>query len=64
MEQQAVRKPYQYQLKPTPVQERELARVRWACRTLYHVAVEQRITAWQRRRVSVSRYQQDSRKPR
>ena len=56
MEQQAVRKTYQYKLKPTPVQERELERVLWACRTLYNVALEQRITAWQRRRVSVLRY--------
>ena len=60
MEQQAVRKTYQYKLKPTPVQERELERVLWACRTLYNVALEQRITAWQRRRVSVSRYQQEA----
>ncbi len=60
MEQQAVRKTYQYKLKPTPVQERELERVLWACRTLYNVALEQRITAWQRRCVSVSRYQQEA----
>ena len=60
MEQQAVRKTYQYKLKPTPVQERALERVLWACRTLYNVALEQRITAWQRRRVSVSRYQQEA----
>ena len=60
MEQQAVRKTYQYKLKPTPVQERELEPVLWACRTLYNVALEQRITAWQRRRVSVSRSQQEA----
>ena len=60
MEQQAVRKTYQYKLTPTPVQERELARVLWACRTLYNVALEHRITAWQRRHVSVSRYQQEA----
>jgi putative transposase len=34
--------------------------VLWTCRTLYNVALEQRITAWQRRRVSVSRYQQEA----
>ena len=55
MEPQAVRKTSQYKLKPTPVQERELERVLWAWRTRYNVAVEHRITAWQRRRVSVSR---------
>jgi putative transposase len=60
MQQQAVRKTYQYKLNPTPAQERELERVLWACRTLYNVALEQRITAWQRRRVSVSRYQQEA----
>jgi putative transposase len=60
MEQQAVRKTDQYNLKPTLVQERELERVLWASRTLYNVALEERSTAWQRRRVSVSRYQQEA----
>jgi putative transposase len=30
------------------------------CRALYNTALEQRITAWQRRHVSVSRYQQEA----
>ncbi len=34
--------------------------VLWRCRTLYNTALEQRITAWQRRRVSVSRYEQEA----
>jgi putative transposase len=59
-EPEAVRNTYQDKLKPTPVQERELARVQWACRTLYNVALEHRITAYQRRRVSVSRYEQEA----
>jgi putative transposase len=60
MEQQTVRKTYQYKLKPTPEQERELERVLWRCRDLYNTALEQRITAYQRRRVSVSRYEQEA----
>ena len=30
------------------------------CRALYNVALEQRITAWQRRHASVSRYEQEA----
>ena len=57
---QTVRKTYKYKLKPTPEQERELGRVLGLCRWLYNTALEQRITAWQRARVSVSRYQQEA----
>jgi putative transposase len=46
-------------LLPTPAQERALENLLWGCRELYNTALEQRITAWQRRRVSVSRYQQE-----
>ncbi len=49
------RKSYKYKLKPTPEQERALELVLWRCRTLYNTALEQRITAWERRHVSVSR---------
>jgi putative transposase len=59
-EERAVRKTSQYKLTPTPAQERDLERVLWACRTRYNVALEQGITAWQRRRVSVSRSQQEA----
>jgi putative transposase len=59
-EQTACRKTYKYKLKPTLEQGRELARVLLRCRQLYNVALEQRITAWQRCRVSVSRYQQEA----
>src|SRR6516162_9238672 len=60
MEQPTVRKTYQYKLKPTPEQERELGRVLGLCRWLYNTALEQRIIAWKRRHISVSRYQQEA----
>ncbi len=60
MEQQTVRKTYKYKLIPTPTQERELGRLLGLCRSLYNTALEQRITAWQRVRVTVSRYQQEA----
>jgi putative transposase len=56
---QTVRKTYKYKLKPTAEQERDLAHVLGLCRVLYNVALEQRIIAWQRVRVSVSRFQQE-----
>jgi putative transposase len=60
MDQQSVRKTYKEKLRPTPAQERALERVLWRCRTLYNVALEQRITAWQRCHVSITRYQQEA----
>jgi putative transposase len=60
MEQQFVRKTFKYKLKPTLEQEWELERVLGYCRQLYNVALEQRITAWQRHRLSVSRYEQEA----
>ncbi len=59
MEKQRLRKAFKYKLKPTHEQERELERVLGLCR-LYNTALEQRITAWQRVRVSVSRFQQEA----
>jgi putative transposase len=59
-EQPTCRKTYKYKLQPTPEQERAMERVLLLCRQLYNVALEQRITAWQRRHVSVSRYQQEA----
>jgi putative transposase len=47
-------------LRPTPAQERALDEIVWRCRTLYNAGLEQRITAWQRRRVSISRYEQEA----
>src|SRR5690348_9786393 len=60
MDQQTVRKTYKYKLNPTADQERDLARVLGWHRYLYNTALEQRITAWQRVRVSVSRFQQEA----
>jgi putative transposase len=59
-EQTTCRKTYKEKLRPTPAQERALERVLWRCRTLYNVALEQRITAWQRCHVSVTRYEQEA----
>jgi putative transposase len=55
-----VRKTFKEKLRPTPQQERELEVVLWRCRTLYNTALEQRVTAWQRCHVSVSRFQQEA----
>ena len=60
MQQPRIRKTYKETLRPTPAQERALEDILWRCRELYTVALEQRITAWQRRRVSVSRYEQEA----
>jgi putative transposase len=56
----ACRKTFKYKLQPTPVQERELERVVMLCRQLYNVALDQRMTAWQRCRVSVTRFEQEA----
>jgi putative transposase len=60
MAEPSVRKTFKYKLHPTPVQERALERVLMLCRRLYNTALEQRIVAWQRRGVSVSRYEQEA----
>jgi putative transposase len=60
MNQQSVRKTFKYKLMPTASQQRELERALRLCRTLYNVALEQRITAWQQCGISVSRYQQEA----
>jgi putative transposase len=54
------RKTYKEKLQPTPQQERALEHVLLRCRTLYNTALEQRITAWQRCHISVTRYQQEA----
>jgi hypothetical protein len=59
-DQTACRKSYKYKLNPTPVQEWELERVLRHCRALYNAALEQRITAWQRGHVSLTRFQQEA----
>jgi len=51
---------YQEKLRPTPAQERMLDDVLWRCHTLYNTALEQRIIAWRRCHVSVSRFEQEA----
>jgi putative transposase len=58
MEQQRVCKTYKYQLMPTPTLVLALELVLWRCRTLYNTALDERKTAWERRRVSVGYFQQ------
>jgi putative transposase len=60
MHEQTVRKPDKEKVRPTPAQQRALEDVIWHCRTLWNTALEQRITAYQRRRVSVSRFEQEA----
>jgi putative transposase len=60
MNETTCRKTYKERLRPTPAQERALEAVLWRCRVLYNIALEQRITAWQRRHVSVSRFEQEA----
>jgi putative transposase len=57
---ETVRKTYKVKLRPPPQQERQLEAVLWRCRVLYNAALEQRITAWQRCHISLSRYEQEA----
>jgi putative transposase len=63
MEQQAVRKTFEYKLKPTPKQERTMAFVVRRCRELYNAALEERRAAWRKRGVSVTEAQQSAQLP-
>jgi putative transposase len=56
----SVRKTYKEKLRPTPAQEQALWEVLWRCRTLYNATLEQRITAYRRCGVSLSRYAQEA----
>ncbi|HET8906813.1 MAG TPA: transposase [Ktedonobacterales bacterium] len=55
-----LRKTFKYKLKPTREQERQLEEVLNQCRRLYNTALEQRITAWRRCHISISRFQQEA----
>src|SRR5215472_14061745 len=57
---ETVRKTYQEKLRSTSAQERELERVLGRCRTLYNAALEQRITLWKQRGVSLTRSAQEA----
>jgi putative transposase len=59
----AGRKAFKYRLCPTPAQEQALETVLWRCRTLYNVALEERKTAWERRHVSLTYYDQANELP-
>ena len=63
MEQQSVRKTYQYKLNPTPEQARALDRTLLLCRHVYNEAVDERREAWRMRGVSVTYYQQKAELP-
>src|SRR6516164_5391558 len=56
----SVRKTDKEKLRLTPHQERQLEAVLWRCRMLYNAGLEQRITAWVRCQVSVSRFEQEA----
>jgi putative transposase len=56
---ETLRTTYQEKLRPTPAQERALERVLWRCRTLYNIALHQRIVLWRQRGLSLMRSQQE-----
>jgi putative transposase len=60
MNEQTVHKTFKYKLNPTPKQARDLGRVLGLRRWLYNTALEQRITAYRRSGISISRYQQEA----
>jgi len=55
-----LRKTFKEKLRPTPVQERQFEAVLWRCRTLYNTALEQRISLYRQRGVSLARYQREA----
>ena len=57
---ETVRKTYKEKLRPTPSQEQALDEVLWRCRTLYNVALEQRMTGWERGQGSAKRFAQEA----
>ena len=63
MSDEGLRKAYKYKLKPTPEQGASLSGVLWRCRTLYNTALEQRITAYRQRGVTLTCYQQQAELP-
>ncbi|HEY1387638.1 MAG TPA: transposase [Ktedonobacterales bacterium] len=60
MPEMCLRKTYKFKLKPTPTQEQMLDDIVWACRRLYNTALEQRITLYRQRGISLSRYVQEA----
>jgi putative transposase len=60
MNETTCRKTFKEKLRPTPAQARALDEVLWRCRDLYNIALEQRITAYQRCHISLSRFEQEA----
>ena len=56
-------KTFKYKLQPTPEQAAQLAGVLRLCRELYNAALQERKEAWEKRRVSVTYYQQKAQLP-
>lgn len=57
---ESLRKTYKYRLKLTTELVRQLETILWHCRRLYNIALEQRITLYRQRGVSLSRYAQEA----
>ena len=53
---QTVRKTFKFKVKPTPEQERMLARTLMLCRHVYNAAIEERREAWRKCGISVNYY--------
>jgi putative transposase len=60
MEHQFMWTTFKEKLRPSPSQVRALDEILSRCRTLYNAALEQRITAYRRCGVSISRFQQEA----
>src|SRR5215469_1485448 len=56
----SLRKTFKEKLRPPPAQEAALDEVLWRCRTLYNTALEQRITLYRQRGITLSRYTQEA----
>jgi putative transposase len=57
---ETVRKTHKEQLRPTAAQARQREEVLWRCRMLSNTALAQRLTAWERCHVSITRSQQEA----
>jgi putative transposase len=60
MDSLTLRKTFNEKLRPTAAQEQALDEILWRCRDLYNTALEQRITAWQRCRITLTRLEQEA----
>jgi putative transposase len=55
-----VRKTFKEKLRLTSAQEQVFDEVLWRCRELYNAGLEERKTAWERRHVSLTQYDQQA----